>query len=1350
MKASSTTPLQLPHVADSSLRKFSPFLLSFSDHQQQIDYQYFKQRNSITSPPLLGSLFLLCLSFYYVLELILLLTEQQHSSHHRRPDPFLKTTLVVILSFALLSTLSGWFLILKSLCFNTQQQQSKRKQQQLLRLLHRLSFSFLSNLFVLSISFFSFMILILKSQLSFSLSSSSSSSPLFSFQYPSLLSFDLILYPLLLPLLLQSLFRSSNFSSLLLSWCGSVISLTITLFTLSPSPASSSSSSSLLLLFYLLLLFTALSLYQNEYLLLSHFTDTLDRDNSNFIHFTSNTTARVDLEKQHIEKVIGSIAHDLRTPMQSLQLDLNSLIEMILSPQSQHSQPPPSTNVTTVATTSQPTQSTQQPQQTASNNGGGVPTSTSTPSIGSITYAAPDVHEMVTIIEDLHDTLHFMFASVNRGVDYCKIDSGTPLLHSREIVDYHLCVTNAVALVSRSIAHGTKINHQIRHYDSRNKFLNTDKSWLFESLVCLISNAVKYSAGGDVLVRVECHENPSFVSFTVENNSFESILKEMNVQDPMAVFQDFSVSSRTSGGAGLGLYILGTRIKILGGEYGCEITRRQEAEEPQQHREQESVAVSHSEESAVDGKCGVGGQSDPGVGGKGPSGGFGSSTGATDRVSAAAGAGGGGGTGGASYLTRFWFHLPIHSLYGSEKKRDQDSNTSRENDVRSERSGRRFERTENFRLQNFLLPPPRVGTSNRDDDDSNSLISIRTLDFSRLGGVEPFTNGSEPSTRKYSILSAPVTVYEEEYEHDHDHDQDQAEGGGTGSRRAYLEQTKTEKQHRNFLTTEGEVEDRRGGENPGKKNYERVVREDSTVLVTSTTNADVEGLAGGQVAGAGESKEMSLQSTDLSRQQELFALTDFENSDPPQQPPHNNRPTPNMSASPLPLRLHGTPSLKSTTSPPPRSQHSLQDHLDHRRKSESKVHLLRSRYWKLNRKVHSANDLNAAAAAATTEGEDYETHSDGPGGEEKGSDGGNWSVGGGSFGGGGSCVGVGGDDGDDTSHSGSVITSVSLQKQLSMILSQEDVTHEAVTEDNPTHHLNTPAASVAPRHRSLTIAPVLSAPPPSSTLASVSASVAVAVAAPSPLGVTTGHSRDGLGISTSPGGGWVQSHPTPLLFLNTNDQQFAVSSSAPSPSSSSMFSPKTSNSLRRPHVTGRDEEVHASTSFSSLPALPSSSSSSTILPSSTVLNSISHPALGYSVSSLSSSRPPPSTRTILVVDDSTVIQKSTKRSLQRVGYEVELADNGLNALTMMKEKVYSVVLMDLEMPVMGGLEATQRIRQYEKDRNIFPTYCQKIVGVTASTDSTIKEKALMLGMNEFVHKPFQLETMQGIFARLFV
>jgi CheY-like chemotaxis protein len=171
---------------------------------------------------------------------------------------------------------------------------------------------------------------------------------------------------------------------------------------------------------------------------------------------------------------------------------------------------------------------------------------------------------------------------------------------------------------------------------------------------------------------------------------------------------------------------------------------------------------------------------------------------------------------------------------------------------------------------------------------------------------------------------------------------------------------------------------------------------------------------------------------------------------------------------------------------------------------------------------------------------------------------------------------------------------------------------------------------------------------------------------------------------------------------------------------------------------------------------PSPSSSSRLLTPNTMTtliphqhSIISHEEDGGFPSPISAHLP----RTILIVDDSTVIQKATKRSLVRAGYEVEVADNGLNGLNLMKEKVYTAVLMDIEMPVMGGLEATKKIREYEEEyfwNRPSNRPRQKIIGVTASTDSSIREKALAVGMDEFLHKPFQLESIQMLFSRLSV
>jgi PleD family two-component response regulator len=64
--------------------------------------------------------------------------------------------------------------------------------------------------------------------------------------------------------------------------------------------------------------------------------------------------------------------------------------------------------------------------------------------------------------------------------------------------------------------------------------------------------------------------------------------------------------------------------------------------------------------------------------------------------------------------------------------------------------------------------------------------------------------------------------------------------------------------------------------------------------------------------------------------------------------------------------------------------------------------------------------------------------------------------------------------------------------------------------------------------------------------------------------------------------------------------------------------------------------------------------------------------------------------TALVVDDSPVIVKATSRQLTKAGYTVDTAENGAVGLEKMKAKLYDVVLMDLQMPIMDGLEATRR------------------------------------------------------------
>jgi CheY-like chemotaxis protein len=112
----------------------------------------------------------------------------------------------------------------------------------------------------------------------------------------------------------------------------------------------------------------------------------------------------------------------------------------------------------------------------------------------------------------------------------------------------------------------------------------------------------------------------------------------------------------------------------------------------------------------------------------------------------------------------------------------------------------------------------------------------------------------------------------------------------------------------------------------------------------------------------------------------------------------------------------------------------------------------------------------------------------------------------------------------------------------------------------------------------------------------------------------------------------------------------------------------------------------------------------------------------------------------LVVEDSLVISKATARMLSKAGYVVDAAENGAIGLEKMKKRVYSIVIMDLQMPIMDGLEATRRIRSFESEASYIASGEKKqlIFGVSANSEDEIREEALASGMNLFVLKPFSI------------
>ncbi|MFV0378670.1 MAG: response regulator [Mangrovibacterium sp.] len=118
---------------------------------------------------------------------------------------------------------------------------------------------------------------------------------------------------------------------------------------------------------------------------------------------------------------------------------------------------------------------------------------------------------------------------------------------------------------------------------------------------------------------------------------------------------------------------------------------------------------------------------------------------------------------------------------------------------------------------------------------------------------------------------------------------------------------------------------------------------------------------------------------------------------------------------------------------------------------------------------------------------------------------------------------------------------------------------------------------------------------------------------------------------------------------------------------------------------------------------------------------------------------------ILLVEDNILNQRIVTFSLKKYNHRVEIANNGLEALEIFKKHKFDVILMDIMMPVMDGLEATLRIREFETINGIIET---PIIAVTANTMDNDREKCISYGMNDFMAKPFDVEKLNIIFKEL--
>jgi CheY-like chemotaxis protein len=118
----------------------------------------------------------------------------------------------------------------------------------------------------------------------------------------------------------------------------------------------------------------------------------------------------------------------------------------------------------------------------------------------------------------------------------------------------------------------------------------------------------------------------------------------------------------------------------------------------------------------------------------------------------------------------------------------------------------------------------------------------------------------------------------------------------------------------------------------------------------------------------------------------------------------------------------------------------------------------------------------------------------------------------------------------------------------------------------------------------------------------------------------------------------------------------------------------------------------------------------------------------------------------LVVEDNPTNGKMMKYTLKNLGIECDIAKNGLIGYEMRRKNSYDIVFMDINMPIMNGIEATQAILKYERENNLKHV---PIIAVTANAIYRDREQFLADGMDEYIPKPIDLDFFINILKKFF-
>jgi len=119
---------------------------------------------------------------------------------------------------------------------------------------------------------------------------------------------------------------------------------------------------------------------------------------------------------------------------------------------------------------------------------------------------------------------------------------------------------------------------------------------------------------------------------------------------------------------------------------------------------------------------------------------------------------------------------------------------------------------------------------------------------------------------------------------------------------------------------------------------------------------------------------------------------------------------------------------------------------------------------------------------------------------------------------------------------------------------------------------------------------------------------------------------------------------------------------------------------------------------------------------------------------------------ILLAEDNVVNQRLMKLMLSQLKLKVDIASDGKEAFEMYQQKAYDLIFMDIQMPVLDGLESTKLIREFEQASGSLQRAL--IIALTGSEIDEHKDSCFEIGMDGFIEKPIRIEMLQKYFARL--